>query len=226
MTSKGEKMNKELQNIRDEIIHNEIVSYNSLLLRFKANLDLIIQFKKLIAEDEKIDDHELIIKYIKLQSVEDRIEILQEVSNLYRERLLIYQNQISKAYILAQETFLCITQNDKRFFRKGPEKTSADVIAEQLNNYLTTFYPKHFTDEINGEIVYIKLDDKAIYKPYASLQEEVELPLIKVTSLAPGTGAGLRRRDRYCLTKEGLDLLIPRLKTVLQDQLDNLLYQI
>ncbi len=58
------------------------------------------------------------------------------------------------------------------------------------------------------------------------LEDESNPPLITTTKLRPGTGAGKRRRKRYCLTDDGFHEIVPIVITVLRDELENLSMQI
>ena len=208
-------MDQQTHSIIHELLHDNSLTFDSLVSRFNNDPDLISNFKKALAEDEQSDNHELIVQYIQIQSQYNKKEIFDEVCNIYRKPFLTHQRTLSRVVIINQETFLQILQNDKRFFKKGPEKTSVDVIEEQLLSYLCAFYPYCFSKEK-------RLRKKELYDALFILEEKTNPPLITTTRLSPGTGSGMRRRKRYCLTDEGFNEILHIVSLVLRDQLDNL----
>ncbi len=203
----------------DQILHNESYSFESLYQHLKDNPSEITVFKKALVLDAESEKHELIIKYIQKQPLENRKELFEEICKIYRKPFLTHRNSLSRVLIVNQEVFLHIIKNDKRFFLDGPERTSVNVIEETLHHYLSTFFPKYFTQEKN-------VRKKEIYDALMILEDESNPPLITTTKLRPGTGAGKRRRKRYCLTDDGFHEIIPIVITVLRDELENLSMQI
>lgn len=203
----------------DQILHNESYSFDSLYQHFKDNPNEIVDFKKALALDAENEKHELIIKYIQKQPCENRKEIFEEISKIYRKPFLTHRTSLSRVLIVNQEVFIHIIKNDKRFFLDGPERTSVNVIEENLHQYLSAFFPRYFTKEKN-------VRKKEIYDALMILEDESNPPLITTTKLRPGTGTGKRRRKRYCLTDDGFHEIIPIVITVLRDELENLLIQI
>lgn len=203
----------------DQILHNESYSFESLYQHLTDNPSEITDFKKALVLDAESEKHELIIKYIQKQPLEKRNELFQEICKIYRKPFLTHRTSLSRVLIVNQEVFLHIIKNDKRFFLDGPERTSVNVIEETLHQYLSTFFPKYFTKKKN-------VRKKEIYDALMILEDESNPPLITTTKLRPGTGAGKRRRKRYCLTDDGFHEIVPIVITVLRDELENLSMQI
>ena len=77
-------MNKKHIYLIDEILNNESCNYDSLLNHLKNNPDNIHKLKESLILDSTKENHDLIIKYIKINPVKNRKEILDEISKIYR----------------------------------------------------------------------------------------------------------------------------------------------
>jgi len=207
-------MENELEYVIDQLIHNESFNYESLIKHFQNYPDLIRKFKEEIIRDEKNDNHELIVQYILKQSYQNRKELFDEICKIYRKPFLTHRISLSRVIIANEEIFLHILKHDKRFFQKGPERTSVDVIEEQIGMYINTLYPNCYSKRN-------RLRKKEIYDALAMLEDTSDPPLITTTKLRPGTGTGGRRRKRYCLTDEGFNEILPIISLVIRDQLEN-----
>lgn len=205
--------------IINQLLQHDSYTFEKLVTHLKSNPDEINELKKSLIKDAQNEHHELIIKYIQKQPIENRKEMFEEVCKIYRRPFLTHRSSLSRVLIVNQEVFLHIIKNDKRFFRDGPERTSVNIIEESLHMYLRSFFPNYFTKEKN-------VRKKEIYDALMILEDESEPPLITTTKLRPGTGTGKRRRKRYCLTDDGFHEIIPIVLTVLRDELENLLNQI
>lgn len=212
-------MNRQTHYIIEELLHNESYSIETLVNHLKDAPNDIHVLKKALTVDAQHEHHPLIITYIQKQPEKNRKEIFEEICKLYRKPFLTHRTSLSRVIIVNQEVFLHILKNDKRFFRDGPERTSANVIEESLHNYLGAFFPEYFTKEKN-------VRKKEIYDALMILEDKSDPPLITTTKLKPGTGAGKRRRKRYCLTDDGFHEIIPIVLTVLRDELEDLWNQI
>jgi len=205
--------------IIDELIHNENYTFESLLLHLKENTKDIEHLKNALVNDAQSDQHDLIKKYIKKQSLENRKEIFEEICKIYRKPFLTHRTSLSRVLIVNQEVFLHIIKNDVLFFRDGPERTSVNIIEEALDSSLGVFFPYYFSKDN-------KVRKKEIYDALRTLEDETDPPLITTTRFKPGTGTGKRRRKRYCLTEQGFEEIIPIVLIVIRDELDNLRNQI
>ncbi len=212
-------MIKQTSYIIEELLHNESYTFDSLLSHLRDCPNDIHTLKKALTLDAQRDHHPLIVNYIKKQPLENRKELFEEICKLYRKPFLTHRTSLSRVLIVNQEVFLHIIKNDKRFFRHGPERTSANVIEEAIHSYIGTFFPEYFTKEKN-------VRKKEIYDALMILEDTTNPPLITTTKLLPGTGAGKRRRKRYCLTDDGFHEIIPIVLTVVRDELENLWNQI
>ena len=212
-------MKTDIEYVIEQLIHNDLFTFDSLLKSFKESLPLITDLEKKISQVEKKENYDLIIQYILKQSERDKKEIFEEICKLHRTPFLTHKQSLSRIVIINEEVFLHILKNDKRFFLKGPLQTSVDVIEEQLDRYLGTFYPNCFGKKK-------KIRKKEIYDALINLEDISNPHLITTTKLHPGTGAGKRRRKRYCLTDDGLYEAIPFISLAIRDQLENFRYQI
>jgi len=212
-------MKKELEYVIDKLVHYESFTYDSLINSFTKHSDLILKFKDEIIKDEKSENHDLIIKYILKQSKENKKEIFEDICKIYRKPFITHRISLSRIIIANAETFLHILKNDKRFFINGPEKTSVDIIEDELGLFLSTLYPNCFSK-------HKKLRKKETYNALVTLEDISDPPLIITTKLRPGTGFGSRRRKRYCLTDYGLNEIIPIISLVIRDELEKVRVQI
>jgi hypothetical protein len=212
-------MNDDLQKIVDKFINNSSYTYESLLLYLKKNPNSIKSFKEYIVKDEKNVNHDLIVQYISKKPISERNELLEEVCKIHRKPFLTHKLSLSRVVIAREEIFLYILRNDKRFFIRGPEYTSIDVVEGKLSSIFNTFYPSCFSIEK-------MIRKKEIYDAVVWLEDEVKPPLITITKLHPGTGSGKRRRKRYCLSDNGINQIISFLSFVIRDELENLQKQI
>jgi hypothetical protein len=203
----------------NEILHNNDYTFEKLCNYFKKNIEEIHYLKKALNFDSKSEDHNLTINYIKKHTKENREELFDEICKIYRKPFILHNSSLSRVLIVNQEVFLHIVKNDKRFFKDGPERTSANIIENSLNIILGTFYPNYFPKEK-------RVRKKEIYDALMLLEDETDPPLIATTKLRPGTGTGKRRRKRYCLTDDGFHEIIPIITLILIDELENLFYQI
>jgi len=206
-------MEENLEYLINKFLNDSSFTHDSLLSYFKSKPNAIKDFKEHIEKDEQNENHELIIQYISKKPIEERKEILEEVSKIHRKPFITHGLSLSRVVIANEEIFLYILRNDKRFFIRGPEYTSVDIIEEKLSSILNTFYPTCFSKEK-------KIRKKEIYDAIVWLEDELNPPLIKITKLRPGTGSGKRRRKRYCLSENGFAALprvsgrFPRLLSV------------
>ena len=212
-------MKNELEYIIDQLLNNDSFTYESLRNYFHNNPDIIQDFKEEILKDEKSRNHELIVNYILKQSYQNRKEIFDEICKIHRKPFLTHRMSLSRVIIANEEILLHILKNDKRFFNKGPEQTSVDIIEESLGMYLNALYPGCFSK-------HKKLRKKEIYDALANLEDALDPPLITTARLRPGTGTGKRRRKRYCLTDDGFNEIITIVSLVIRDQLENFRLQI
>ena len=212
-------MDENLQNIINKFLSYPSFSGELLLEYFKTNPNAIKDFKEHIENDEQNENHELIIQYILKKPIPERKEILEEVSKIHRKPFITHNLSLSRVVIANEEIFLYILRNDKRFFIRGPEYTSVNIIEEKLSGILNTFYPNCFSKEKN-------IRKKEIYDAIVWMEDELNPPLIKITKLHPGTGSGKRRRKRYCLSDNGLNQIISFLSFVIRDELENFHKQI
>ena len=212
-------MKEHSQFIIDELLQNETYTYESLFLHLKETPEDIDHLKSALVEDAQSDHHDLIINYITKQPIENRKELFEEISKIYRKPFLTHRTSLSRVLIVNQEVLLHIIKNDVLFFRDGPERTSVNIIEEALNTNLGAFFPHYFSKEN-------KVRKKEIYDALRTLEDETDPPLITTTRFKPGTGTGKRRRKRYCLTEKGFEEIIPIVLIVLRDELDNLRNQI
>jgi len=203
------------KHVINELIHNDTYTFDKLNNHLKNNPEDIHDLKKALSIDGESEYHNLIINYIKKHSIENRKELFDEISKIYRRPFLIHSTSLSRVLIVNQEVFLHILKNDVRFFKDGPERTSVNVIENSLHNYLGTFYPNYFPKDK-------KVRKKEIYDALMILEDEINPSLITTTKLRPGTGTGKRRRKRYCLTDDGFHEIIPIILIVLVDELENL----
>lgn len=212
-------MKNELEYVIDQLLHNESFNYESLRNYFQNHPDLIHEFKEEIVRDEESENHELIVQYVLKQSYQNRKELFDEICKIYRKPFLTHRLSLSRVIIANEEIFLHILKHDKRFFHKGPERTSVDVIEEHLGMYINTLYPNCYSK-------HKRLRKKEIYDALAALEDTSDPPLITTTKLLPGTGTGGRRRKRYCLTDDGFNEIIFIISLVIRDQLENVHIQI
>jgi len=212
-------MNQPSKYVINELLNNDSYTFNSLYNHLKNYPEDIYELKKALSFDAQSEHHQLIINYIKKHPQENRKEIFEEICKIYRKPFLIHHTSLSRILIVNQEIFLHIVKNDKRFFKDGPERTSANVIEESLHTFLSAFFPNYFNKDN-------KVRKKEIYDALMILEDETIPPLITTTKLRPGTGTGKRRRKRYCLTDDGFHEIIPIILIVIVDELDNFSNQI
>jgi len=212
-------MENDLQEIVNQFLYNSSFTTESLLEHFRKNPTTLSTFKELIIKDEQNEPHELIVQYISKKPAQERKELLEEVCKIHRKPFLTHRLSLSRVVIANEEIFLYILRNDRRFFIAGPEFTSVDVMEQQLTSFFNTFYPSCFSKEK-------MIRKKEIYDAMFTLEDKLNPPLIIPTKLHPGTGAGKRRRKRYCLSDNGLNQIISFLSFVIRDELENYKNQI
>ena len=124
-------MEENLQNLINKFLSDSSFTHESLLAYFKTNPNAIKDFKEYIEKDEQSENHELIIKYVLQKPIEERNEILEEVCKIHRKPFITHRLSLSRVVIANEEIFLYILRNDKRFFIRGPECTSVDIMKKK-----------------------------------------------------------------------------------------------